>query len=98
MQINLEINDGVIDKLLEKKGYITKDILVHFPLVYSVSGYGSYYMKVSYPMYNKPKCLDINQEAKRAAKVDYFSISAKLFLHKLRIFNGLQRAITPVIR
>ena len=58
MQINLEINDGVIDKLLEKKGYITKDILVHFPLVYSVSGYGSYYMKVSYPMYNKPKCLD----------------------------------------
>lgn len=58
MQINLEINDGVIDKLLEKKGYVTKDILVHFPLVYSVSGYGSYYMKVSYPMYNKPKCLD----------------------------------------
>lgn len=58
MQINLEINDGVIDKLLEKKGYITKDILVHFPLVYSVSGYGSYYMKISYPMYNKPKCLD----------------------------------------
>lgn len=58
MQINLEINDGVIDKLLEKKGYVTKDILVHFPLVYSVSGYGSYYMKISYPMYNKPKCLD----------------------------------------
>ena len=58
MQINLEINDGVIDKLLEKKGYVTKDILVHFPLVYSVSGYGSYYMKISYPIYNKPKCLD----------------------------------------
>ena len=58
MQINLEINDGVIDKLLEKKGYVTKDILVHFPLVYSVSGYGSYYMKISYPMHNKPKCLD----------------------------------------
>jgi hypothetical protein len=60
MKINIEISKEDCNAILNKYGYVTEEVLVHFNKLESENlvDLGSYYVTVAYMNNSRPQCLD----------------------------------------
>lgn len=60
MEVNINLPEEAVDKLLEKKGYVVENVLVHYQKFHYTreDKYGKFYKTIAYLKDNRPKVLD----------------------------------------